>query len=92
VLGSQDLLSLAWLWQGVAGVLGCIIAGFMMERYHPRNAFLLYGCYGLFLAVACIFLSSEAELNYLIGEKEIITEWSSELLAGQTPSDAAAAR
>ena len=91
-LGSQDLLTLAWLWNGLGGVLGCIIAGFMMERYHPRNAFLFYGVYGLVVMVACFFLSSEAELNYLVGEKEIITEWSSEVLAGQTPSEAAQAR
>jgi MFS family permease len=80
------------LWNGIGGVLGCILAGFMMERYHPRNAFLLYGVYSLVVGIACFFLSSNAELNYIPGEKEIITEWSSEVLAGQTPSEAAAAR
>lgn len=63
-----------------------------MERYHPRYAFLLYGVSGLILGICCFFLSSDAEKNYIAGEKEIITEWSSELKAGQTPSQAAAAR
>jgi len=85
-LGSQDLLTVANLFQGLGGVLGCIIAAFMMERYHPKNAFLMYGLYSLVVMVCCFFLSSEAELNYLVGEKEIITEWSSEIQDGETPS------
>jgi hypothetical protein len=60
-LGSQDLLSVAWLYQGIANIVGCIVAAITMERYHPRYAYLGYGIFGLFLAICCIFLSKEAE-------------------------------
>jgi hypothetical protein len=85
-------LSIAWLFQGIAGVLGCVIAGYTMERYHPRYAFLGYGIYTLFLAIACFWLSSDAEKIYLEGEVQYVSEYSSELLSGQTPSEAVEAR
>lgn len=91
-LGSQDLLSVSWLFQGIAGVLGCVIAGYTMERYHPRYAFLGYGIYTLLLAIACFWLSADAERIYLDGEEIYVSEYSSELLSGQTPSEAMEAR
>jgi len=75
-------LSVAWLFQGIAGVLGCVIAGYTMERYHPRYAFLGYGIYTLILGIACFWLSSDAEKIYLEGEVQYVSEYSSELLSG----------
>lgn len=91
-MGSQDLLSIAFLFQGIAGVIGCIAAAIMMENVHPKWAYLAYGIVGLIVAVCCIFLSKEAEKEYNEGEIIEITEWSSALEEGQTPSQAAAAR
>ena len=77
-----------WLTQSLAGVVGATIAAIMMEKYHPRYAFLGYGFYGLFLGVAVFFVSSDAEKEYLRGEEPVLSEWSSELKDGQTPSEA----
>lgn len=60
----------------------------MMERYHPRYAFLIYGIYTFILAIASCFLSSDAEKIYMEGESPPLSEYSSELLSGQTPSEA----
>ena len=60
-LGSQDLLSLAFLFQAVGGVVGCLLAAIMTERFHPRWSFLTYSLYGYFLFIASLFLSKEAE-------------------------------
>jgi len=89
-LGSQDLLSVAWFFQGLGGVLGCIVAAIMMEQYHPRYAFLAYGIVGLILGVCCFFLSKEAEIE--VFEEVDQSDFSSEVLEGQTISQAARAR
>lgn len=81
-LGSQDLFSIAWLSNGLAGVVGCVIAAFMCEDFHPKWAFLIYGCWGLVLIVAASFLSAEAEKEWLEGEEPELTDYSSELLEG----------
>jgi len=81
-LGSQDLFSIAWLFQGLAGVVGCCIAAFVLQDSHPKWAFLTYGCWGLVLFVACFFLSADAEKEYLDGEEPELTEFSSEYLEG----------
>jgi hypothetical protein len=60
----------------------------MMERYHPRYAFLGYGIYTLILSISCFWLSSDAEKIYLDGEVPPTSEYSSEILSGQTPSEA----
>lgn len=91
-LGSQDLLSLAWLTQGVAGVIGCIVAAFLLQDVHPKWAFLVYGCWGIVLGIGCCFLSAEAERDFLEGEEPAPTEFSSEILENQTPSEAERAR
>lgn len=87
-LGSQDLMTIAWLTQSFAGVVGSTIAAIMMEKYHPKYAFLAYGCYGLFLGVATFFLSAEAEQEFIAGDEPVLTEWSSEIEEGQSPSEA----
>ena len=51
-----------------------------------------YGIYTLFLAIACFWLSSDAEKIYMPGESPPISQYSSELLSGQTPSEAMEAR
>ena len=63
-----------------------------MEKYHPKYAFLAYGCYGLFLGIGSFFLSNEAESDFIAGDEPVPSEWSSELLEGQTPSEAERAR
>jgi len=91
-LGSQDLLSVAWLFQSFGGVIGCLIAALMLDNIHPKYAFLGYGILGLFLATGAIFLSSEAEQEVINDNDGWASEYSSEILSGQTPSEAAGAR
>lgn len=68
------------------------MAAIMMEKYNPRYAFLGYGIYGLFVGTSCFFLSNEVEREYIIGEEPIPSEFSSELLENQSPSEAEQAR
>ena len=91
-LGSQDLLSIAWLFQGLGGVLGAVAAAFIMEDIHPKWAFLAYGCFGLLVGIACCFLSREAEVELLEGEEEYVSHFSSEYTEGQLPAEAIAQR
>ncbi len=67
-LGSQDLLAVSFLTAGIASVTSCLIAALMMEKYHPKYAYLGYGIFGLFLGTACLFLSKKAERDFLPGE------------------------
>jgi hypothetical protein len=53
-----------------------------MEDIHPKWAFLAYGCFGLVVAFSCIFLSREAEIEFLEGEEEYVSHYSSEYLDG----------
>ena len=64
----------------------------MMDNVHPKWAFLAYGISGFIVAICCIFLSKEAENEVNEGEVIEITEWSSALEEGQTPSQAVAKR
>lgn len=77
-LGSQDLLSIAWFFQGLGGVTGAIIAAFAMQDMHPKWAFLMYGIWGGILSIVCFFLSAEAEADRLEGEEEYESHWSSD--------------
>lgn len=77
-LGSQDLLSIAWFFQGLGGVLGATIAAFVMEDVHPKWAFLGYGVWGGILGISCIFLSADCERDQLEGEEEYVSHWSSD--------------
>ena len=61
-----------------------------MEDYHPKWAFLSYGIYGLIIAIACIFLSKEAEMEYVEGEPEYVSHFSSEYQDDQLPAEAIA--
>ena len=63
-----------------------------MEKYHPKYAFLGYGIFGLFVFISCIFLSDDAEKEYLRGDEPMLSEWSSVIQEGQTPSEAERAR
>ena len=58
----------------------------MMETVHPKWAYLTYGIFGFIVAICVIFLDKDAEKEYNEGEVIEITEWSSELRDGQTPS------
>ena len=81
-LGSQDLLSIAFMFQGIGGVIGCIIAAFMMDEYHPKYGFLAYGINGVILFFCCFFLSRESENELNEGEVDEFTIVSSEVLSG----------
>lgn len=63
VHGSQDLMSLAWMTQGVGGVAGCLLGGYMTQYCHPKYTFLIFSVMGLVLAVSGLFLSKECELD-----------------------------
>jgi len=75
------------LFQGIAGVIGCIIAAVMMDQYHPRYAFLAYSIWGLVLTISSFFLTKEAEIEFNPGE-ETVSHYSSEIVSHQTPSEA----
>ena len=84
--GSQDLVSVMFLTQSLAGVIACTVAAIAMEKFHPKYAFLGYGLFGLFVFISCIFLSSDAEKDFLKGDEPMLSEWSSVIEQGQTPS------
>lgn len=63
-----------------------------MENYHPKYAFLGYGIYGFILGIACFFLSRNSERDFLPGEEPVRSDYSSEVMGMQTPSDAARVR
>jgi sugar phosphate permease len=67
----------AWFFQGIGGIIGCIIAAVMMDTYHPKYAFLFYSIVGLIVAICCFFLRREAENEFIDGEEDIETEFSS---------------
>lgn len=76
--GSQDLFSIAYFFQGIGGVVGCIIVAFMTQYYHPRFAFLTFAIWGFVLTVTSCFLSKEAEEEKIVGE--VASLWSSEYM------------
>lgn len=86
------MFSIAWLFNGLAGIIGCVAAAYVCEDYHPKWLFLGYGCWGLVLLVAAFFLSAEAEKEWLDGEEPAVTDFSSEYLEGQTLQQAREAR
>lgn len=86
-------MSLSFLSLSLGGVIGCTGAAIVMERFHPRYAFLTYSCLGFMLAIACCFLSADAERERIDDLTDVLeSEWSSELKVGQTPSEAQAER
>jgi len=64
----------------------------MLDNIHPKYAFLGFGVVGLCLAVGACFLSSEAEQEVIDDNDMWASEYSSEILSGQSPSEAANAR
>ena len=52
----------------------------MMDNYHPKWAFLIYGIFGFLLGILCFFLNSEAEKEVI--EDFLISEYSSEIMEG----------
>lgn len=72
-------MSVMWLSQSLSGVIACSIAAVAMEKFHPKYAFLFYGCFGLFVFISCLFLSSDAEKEFIKGDEPVLTEWSSEI-------------
>lgn len=74
------MLSIALLYQGVASIIGCLLAAIITDRFHPKYAYLGFGIFGLFLGICCCFLSSEAEREFQVGEQSIfLTEFSSQI-------------
>ena len=74
------MLSLAWLTQGISGVIGCLMAALMMENYNPKYTYLGYAIYGFFIGISAFFLTAKAEREYLKGEEPIQSDFSSEVL------------
>jgi hypothetical protein len=64
-------VSLFWLVGGFASIFGILVAALMMEKYHPKYAYLGYSIYASFLGISCFFLSANAERDYLRNEKPI---------------------
>jgi len=56
----------------------------MLDRFHPKYAFLGVGCLGLCLAIGAIFLSPDAEKEELSDDDFMITQYSSEYMEGVT--------
>lgn len=63
VHGSQDLMSLAWIANGLGGVAGCLLGGYMTQYCHPKYSFLIFSIMGLMLALCGLSLSDECELD-----------------------------
>lgn len=63
VHGSQDLMSLAWIANGLGGVAGCLLGGYMTQYCHPKYSFLIFSIMGLILALCGLGLSAECELD-----------------------------
>ena len=82
ILGSQDLLSIAWFVQSLGGVIGAIVSGFLMEDVHPKWGFLIYGIIGALLGISCLFLSKDAEKEINEGEQDYVSYWSSHYTEG----------
>ena len=59
--GSQDLMSIAWMAQGIGGVAGCILGGVMTENGTTRYSYLIMSIMGLVLALNGLYLSAECE-------------------------------
>ena len=74
------MISLAWLTQGISGVVGCLMAALMMENYNPKWTYLGYAIYGFFLGVSSFFLTTKAEREYNKGEEPVQSDFSSEVL------------
>ena len=74
--------------ESLAGVIGSTIAAITMEKAHPRWSFLIFGTFSLYVGISCIFLSSDAEKEFIRGDEPVVSEWSSEIRDGQTPSEA----
>lgn len=82
------MVSITWLTQNLASVVGTIVSALITEKFHPRYGFLLYSLYGFFLGVACFWLSSACERQHAAGEIPVQSDFSSELKKDQTPSEA----
>jgi predicted MFS family arabinose efflux permease len=52
-------------FQGIASVTGCIVAAVMMDNLHPRWAYLFYAFVALIVAISCIFLNGDAEIEVI---------------------------
>jgi hypothetical protein len=64
-------------------VIGCITAALMMDNIHPKWAYLIYASFSLIVAISCIFLNKEAEVEVI--DTQILendTDYSSVLVDG----------
>jgi predicted MFS family arabinose efflux permease len=59
--GSQDLMSIAWMAQGIGGVAGCVLGGYMTENGTTKYSYLIMSIMGLVLALNGMLLSKECE-------------------------------
>lgn len=59
--GSQDLMSVAWLAQGVGGVTGCVLGGYITEYGNPKTAYIIMSIMGLIIGLNGLFLTQECE-------------------------------
>ena len=59
--GSQDLMSLSWISNGIGGVTGCIVGGLMTQYSHPKYSFLIVSIMGLVVGLNSLNLTKETE-------------------------------
>lgn len=60
-VGSQELLSLAWMVAGVAAIFGGITAAFILQYYSPHVCFFIYGTFGLLVAASSLSIPPSLE-------------------------------
>jgi MFS family permease len=61
VNGSQDLMSIAWFSQGIGGITGCVVGGYLTEYCDPKWTYLIMSIMGFIIAINGMFLTQECE-------------------------------
>lgn len=59
--GSESLQSYSWIVKGVGGILGCSLASYMTQNYHPKWCLLIYSILGIFVSLSGFFLNQNID-------------------------------
>lgn len=54
-------MSVAWLAQGIGGVTGCVLGGYITEYGNPKTAYIIMSVMGLIIGMNGLFLTQECE-------------------------------